>query len=661
MAKSTKKSRDGIGVLGGYAAKQCTEFVRKEFSRDYDNDLKLDPSPVMERMLEDGHAFEADVIKDILDVIGDQDGVVHLQDPEDRDDKEAMTRWEDESHAAFENPDVWFIINPRLRPVPERNLTGEPDAAIRSKSGGWHPVDVKMHRELVGTAKATLYSISDYKAPRVEDAVVEEHVGKPDLRDSIQLAHYYRMFEAYGYQSTGELWGAIIGRSGRLVWRKLDEGKYRNDRLDGTQQTPLEYYDAEMEHRREIRRREVARRTLDLQPLAQPEWKSECGECPWRQVCHDELTETDDISLLPGVTPSKTKKLRKEGVNTVAQLAKLDYPTADLFTETIPADKLREEAETLPAHRMSEPAGDLLKKRGSSKDRAVELLNKYGFQTIGDLTRIHKKTAAIGALKVAGLGRMIDQSRVQRVGRVHLSREAQFVGFDRARLEVDIDFEDTSEHTYMFGMLVSGRKVDSNGDRKTRSEYRAFCAWENTEEAEAKAFADFWNELMRLRDYAAANRYGYRVYHYTQHEVHTIKKLAAKYHGVHADVPSEQDVEQFMNSRHWVDIYPIVLKDMIWPTSDYTVKSIAKYARHSWSGDGVDGALSLVWYEDVLNHPDEKVREQRKADLLTYNRQDNEATLKVRDWITNLSETQRRPGEKLPSVADLDKRFRMRP
>lgn len=656
------KTKDGIGLLGGYAAKQCGERVRKDFSDEYSDELKVDVSPVLQARFEAGNIFEDEIIDEVRSLHGTDPGVVILDGVEDRSDKAALRRWAEQSMQAFNDPGTWFILNPRLEPVPELNLTGEPDAAIRGADGSWHPVDVKDHREMEGTAKATAHKVADLANPRFEDAVDEDMQGKPQLVDSLQLAHYYRMFEAHGLTSrTENIWGAIIGRSRRLVWRQLDQGgaTYRNTRLGATVPA-LTYYDAEQEHRRAIRRREKARRSLPLEPLVQPEWKAECKECPWRQVCRDELTEMDDISLLPGMTPTRASRYRENGVDTVADLAKLDYATAALTEEKIPVDALRERATTFPRKQLKEPAESLLNKRGASLTRATALLHKHGFNTVRDLQKIDERTAACAAAGATGMGRSIDQARAQRTGKVYLARDTRFVGFDRARLEVDIDFEDHDGYTYMFGILVSGRTKAPNGDRKTRSEYRAFCSWDASEEGEAKAFADFWNELMRLHQYAQDRRYGFRAYHYTQHEVHAVKQLA-KRHAGKPGVPTLADVTTFMDSRFWVDLYPIVSKDMVWPTQDYTVKSIAKHVRHAWSGDGVNGALSIVWYQEALSHPDPAVRQQRQEELLTYNRQDNEATLKIREWITELSETQRRPGEKLPRVEDLDSRFRLRP
>src|SRR5690606_19384181 len=111
-----------------------------------------EPSAVMQNMFAAGVRFENEVIDDLKALHRDDPGVVFLESAADRGDYKEMKRWQDESMAAFNNPDVWFIVNPRLQPVPALNLTGEPDFAVRGPDG-WYPVDGKDHKELVGSSK----------------------------------------------------------------------------------------------------------------------------------------------------------------------------------------------------------------------------------------------------------------------------------------------------------------------------------------------------------------------------------------------------------------------------------------------------------------------------------------------------------------------------
>jgi predicted RecB family nuclease len=46
-----------------------------------------------------------------------------------------------------------------------------------------------------------------------------------------------------------------------------------------------------------------------------------CEACPWRGVCLPDLEARDDLSRLPGMTPSRRRALRRAGIETVAALA----------------------------------------------------------------------------------------------------------------------------------------------------------------------------------------------------------------------------------------------------------------------------------------------------------------------------------------------------
>lgn len=656
------RGKDGIGVLGGYAAKQCPERTRKDFSPEYSSDLKVAPSAVLQDRLQSGIRFEAELVASLKQLHAGDPSVVFLESPADRSDWAAMKAWQDASMAAFNDPNVRFIVNPRLAPLPDLNLTGEPDFAVRSANGGWYPVDAKEHREMSSGAKPKMWKVSSLQHFSFEDAVEVEMGGTPQVNDSLQLAHYHAMLKGHGLAvpDGSPVYGGIIGTSLQIVWRDLNEVMYSNSRM-GIRVSALASYESEMEHRRAILRQEVARQTFpEKAPLSRPEWKPECKDCPWRQVCADELEETDDITLLPGVTVAKATKLRKHGVNRTAELSKLDYRTAALSRAKMNPEQLRGFAEVAQPDVLNAPAESVLKNRGQTLIDNTKLLHRLGFKKVKDFLGIHKRTAAVCNDRIADLPDLIDQARVTRTGKVHLSRDTTFVGFNRAAIEVDVDFEDYEGYTYMFGMLVSQRSVDADGTRVTKSKYESFCSWDESEDGEAAAFAAFWERLTGLQQKAIASRHGFRAFHYTAHEVHAIKTLAERHAGK-PGVPTLADVVSFMDSRYWVDMYPIIMRDMVWPTKDYTIKSIAKHCRHSWSGEGVNGALSLVWYKDAVSHADPTVQAERRSDLETYNRQDNEATLRVRDWLTELSTTQRRPGEKLPNVDSLDARYRGRP
>jgi predicted RecB family nuclease len=188
---------------------------------------------------------------------------------------------------------------------------------------------------------------------------------------------------------------------------------------------------------------------------------------------------------------------------------------------------------------------------------------------------------------------------------------------------------------------------------KTRSEYHGFCNWDRTPEGEARVFAEFWEHIQGMRAYARSRHYGYRVYHYTHHEVSSFRELARRHKG-YPGVPTMEELNELMDSKEFVDLYPILSQQLIWPTESVTLKDVAKWIRFSWRDTDPGGGNSLAWFADAVGDgPEAKENQQR---LLEYNDDDCHAQAAIRDWLTMLGES-RAPGKKLPRVEELDKRF----
>lgn len=70
-----------------------------------------------------------------------------------------------------------------------------------------------------------------------------------------------------------------------------------------------------------------AQALVDLEALrrqerpTEPFFKTDCDGCPWRGVCIPALEASDDLSLLPGMTPSRRSALRGAGVGSIEALA----------------------------------------------------------------------------------------------------------------------------------------------------------------------------------------------------------------------------------------------------------------------------------------------------------------------------------------------------
>ena len=74
---------------------------------------------------------------------------------------------------------------------------------------------------------------------------------------------------------------------------------------------------------------------------------------------------------------------------------------------------------------------------------------------------------------------------------------------------------------------------------------------------------------------------------------------------------------------------------------------MAALAGFRWEDPDPGGEQSMTWYHQAVNDDDAAVRARNRRRILTYNRNDVEATLALREWL----DTQ---GSALASISSLD-------
>ena len=632
--------------LGGYEAKTCPEKVRKAHHPDY-VDVTLDPIPAGDQARMDaGVRFEAEIGEKWAAALGK---LLVAVDACDRSEESKAHR-EQQTLSLMADPGKALVIwNARLPLVGDR--VGEPDALLRvgTSSNGtpqWIPIDVKDHSSVEGTSTKVTVLASSLSDPRPEVGSVSGLVGTPRKSDALQLAHYQRMLEDLGYAATSNT-GGIIGRELTVVWHDLAAPRYRHPVHGNT--SALDWYDEAFAKAALIARN--ARAALDETFV---ERRSECASCVYRTVCSDELKEANHISLLPGVTPLRATVHYANGIRRISDLARLDHRTATLVDAKVPVHELIEWAKGTEA---GAPVENAIATGTKSGLEALTALKAAQVLTAKDVLGLDAITASMAANRPWNLAGTIDQARVTTVGKVHLARGVTSIGFTPTAFEQDFDIEDDNGYVYLIGVRDTGRKRVGE-DIKVRSEYYAFANWDKTPEGEAKIFADFWGHVTHMRERAKRNKWGWRAYHFTHHELTAFVRLAERHAG-RAGVPSVAEVQEFFDHKDVVDLHPLLSQQLIWPTETMTLKDMAKWVRFSWRDEEPGGGNSLAWYADAVNHPDEDVREANRARLLEYNADDVAAQVAIRDWITRLGEA-REPGAKLPNVASLDRRFKRR-
>lgn len=614
-----------IPPQGGYAAKTCPRKLSNENDVFY-ADAPRDPlTAATQQRIDDGVRFENEVAGAWSQALGDR---IALLDG-DRSE-EAKAARERRTIELMESPgEVLVIWNARL-PV-EHPATGElgsrisePDFLVRSRyddtAGRWYwsPGDVKHHKVFENLGKSTRDWIhSTLAEPRHTTGVARDLPGVVKRSDALQLAHYQRHLEWLGFADDRAL-GAVIGKADTdgnlsLVWLSLSEKLY-----DRSKASAFELYDASFDFAGQVIARAIARsENPTLAPLVRPDKRSECGECIWRTVCADDRRDADNITALPGVTVARAQVHYERGVTTIGRLARLHVPTAQVVAGERSAD-------------------------------SVERLDPFTFSYTGT--------------KVWDLVGTIDQARVWRSGKPHRVRGVDAPSFDRMPIELDIDIEDIDGRVYLIGVNASGRARKASGDSKSRNEFHSFVSWDDTDESQARVLAEFWEYIETMRSYARSNHWGLRAYHYGPHEVSMLTKVAARFGGQKVGrkltVPTVEELTDLFDSNQWVDMYPVVSRQVLWPTEDLTLKSIATLCGHTWRDTDPSGANSMAWYRDAVTDGDSAERRAARSRILAYNEDDCIATLAIRDWLTRA--TAANLGKGLPGVEDLDTRFAQR-
>lgn len=644
-AKAASKVRFKVPRQGGYFAKhagECAHRVSLDSAPNlYPISLQEPDSEFLQALFDSGNQFEDRIFAEIVakSVPGTVALLSEVLSPEGERTKEGRELLEEQTLAAVLDPSIEVILGGRIGPVFEKGWTGlfgpakevdkkrvsQPDIIVVRRGDSpadirLDPVDVKDHKALSSAKKKSDYSVSSLGL--LAQSAVEQLSGAPKTEDLLQLAHYYRHFQSLGLASSTAL-GAIIGRELCGIWSDLDSALLADPAASRSKISPLDLYD-----RLFLLGSKVAVSAMEFNASVSggfatfPEFKQACKECPWRKICDDELSEagggSGHITLLPGITPPRAAAHYIAGVTTVRELARLDLPTAAAL-----------EAGTLSSM--------------SSPDAA---------------TSLYEGTAA-----ASGLQKDIMQARTHMVQRVTRAPGVDVVDLHRADVEIDFDLENSngpvsptsSDHgqlVYMWGIRETrtSRTADSVTVTTVKKHFSDFT---DTPAGERSAFIQFWKYLTSSRKRTVASGKSWRAFHYTAHEINWIKKLAERHAGFKG-VPNLAEIETFLATGDVVDLYPIFSKDLFWPTRTHSIKDIAKYAKFSWRALDAGGDNSIMWYNRAVCDPNPATRRDFQRKVIEYNEDDTRAQLWVRDFLSNLEESED-PQARLPEARKLRK------
>ena len=600
-----------VAPQGGYLAKQCPVRAQWDLIRPCD---PLPVSRVLERRFAAGRQFEEAVVARLAPLHPD---ACVVAEP-DRDKREAAT-------AAAMKARAPVIVGGRLPADPEGRRVGEPDLLVAAAGSGYRPVDIKHHRCLDAGGGGMPALCSALDRPAWEAAELAAGSSARKRRDDLlQLAHYQRMLEACGMAAPDGRHGGIIGVDGVVAWYDLDAPVWQTPSASGRvkQRSTMAVYDFEFAFRLDIlavAAEHAADPSVGL--LVVPVRIGECPECPWWSWCGPVLRAgSGDVSLLPGVGWREWRIHRDHGVTSRAALAALDHRTAALVAGGVDLRPVTAALDTLPD---DTPPHEVI---GGRRKAQLRRLAGAGIHVLGDTRALAPGTAAYSGAPMRDLPEQIDLARAALGGSpAYRRRGVTRVRVPRGDVEVDVDMENTEAGVYLWGALLSA----GPGRVSDRAGYHAFCGWEPlTVDTEAELFGRFWAWLAGLRRDAAAAGLVFRAYCYNASAENTQMRRIAAAAGL-AD-----EVAAFIGSGQWVDLLRVFDAQLI-TGGPAGLKQAAALSGFTWEVEDPGGGESMLWYDQAVGCSAAAPGESDAARdwLLTYNRNDVEATRSLREWL----------------------------
>ena len=517
-------------LLNSYAAKMCARRVHNDFDRTISQDRR-EPDPELQRILDEGVNFEADVLSTLTAELGEQFVSVGPYDSKERMIRETV-------HAMHDG--VAVISDGWLPDDTIGGRKGRPDLLLKVESDDGHcyvPGDIKAHKTL-NAAKtrhalvATPPSLTDRFPLPGWSEIISERLG-----DYLQLAHYSRMLDAAGFGPKGNSRsGFIIGRDTvpddieapfLLVWHDLNEPKFSTYSASQgkKKRSALERYDHE--HAFRVKVAGVASQrtghTSDPEPMVDPIGQDECLECPYQQHCANLMHGMASHDITSGrLSIREWLTLQSLGVTTTSELAQVD---------TVDSGWISQYLEQIPHQRQAETR----LKNAVTRARMIE----------ADIQ----------------LMRTTDKPLIA----------------PTADIEIDFDIEwDSDDQVYLWGA-----RARTSQDEST-AEYKPFVSWRQLDDGGKALAADFVRWLREQIEVARATGKSLKVFHYTTPETRFLVNLL--------DDVDLQDLvdEYFVDLAVWV-------RSNVFGVQGLGLKKVANALGFQWASEDDGGLQSQTW------------------------------------------------------------------
>jgi len=391
-------------------------------------------------------------------------------------------------------------------------------------------------------------------------------------RNGIVLAHATRVLQSLGHGDASARVG-MIDRNHRLWWFELNASDYARFNLS----TYEEFYQQRLNVLNGHEKWLAGEGEFPTKPF----WHRECLDCEFASHCEPALQKIDDVSLTRFSKVEEQLALHELGIDTRAQLARLDP-----------------------------------KRARQAKNKVLNPTEQY---PIEDYL----------AKSVEKLDDLIYRARAHVRGSYLRIVDADKMSCPTADVEVDIDMESYDDATYLWGASVTlNAHVEG-----IEPGYRAFVEWgELTGEAEAKIFQEFWQWLSDLREKCAAQSLTIAGYcFWAQAEDGAMNRAVEN---PLPGGPTPVDLQSFRSQSpaQWIDMHDIA-KQQIQTEGPLGLKQLAVAAGFHWRDENPSGEASMLWYEVARNENSQSNASRQR--LLEYNEDDCRATKALRDWLND--------------------------
>lgn len=266
-----------------------------------------------------------------------------------------------------------------------------------------------------------------------------------------------------------------------------------------------------------------------------------------------------------------------------------------------------------------------------ARGEAAAALRELDVRTVHQLAALDPAQPLPGPVPGAPLPDLVALARAWLRG-LPLVRRVRQVSVPRADVEVDVDMESFGESgAYLWGALLAhpgGRRAGDEPDG-----YRAFVTWEPLPAAdEARSFAQFWAWFADVRDRALASGRSFAAYCYNREaENRWLLASARRFAGL-PGVPAVAEVERFIGSDAWVDMFEQVGETFLCAHGK-GLKVVAPAAGFAWRDPEASGENSMRWYRQAVGLDGGAVDLVQRQRLLDYNADDVAATRALREWM----------------------------